>query len=279
MQQSLEGSDLVSQATGRARKDMAWRKKNFGVRVPRSGTHSLHNYFASFKQINSFLAFVLQLVGAIETSAKHAHTVLLEVEDDPAERKRLEEEWSKRRSPVDDLKEHRQFFMKVILVRHVENYLNYLSSILREVFLARPEALKSSERIELETVLAHTSIEELVKTISERKVESLSYASLNNLTEYFREKFHISVVKDADLSRVVEAIEIRNISVHNRCVINGRYVARTKYDANRLGKPVSVGIERIETTTRVLAESVATIDKDARRRLQVRGHRAPSRRG
>ena len=66
-------------------------------------------------------------------------------------------------------------------MRHVENFLNYLSSLLNEIFIQRPEILKSSEKIDLEIVLGHSSIEDLVQTIAERKVENLSYKSLIDL--------------------------------------------------------------------------------------------------
>jgi len=151
--------------------------------LPRSGTDAFIEYVTSFRQINSFLGFLLHIVGASEHVSKTAHEALLKIEDDPDARARMIEKWNTRRGPLKDLADNRQFLMEVILVRHVENYLNYLSALLRAIFLARPEALRSSEKIDLETVLKHESIEDLVRTVTERKVESLSYSSFSDLSD------------------------------------------------------------------------------------------------
>jgi hypothetical protein len=255
---------------------MRWHERDLGVRVPNSGTHAAIQFFISYRQINSFLLFLLNLVGQIELTAKTAQDALLKIfKDDPTEKAKLTKDWEGRRSTIEELKEHRQFLMEVILVRHVENYLNYLSSLLREVFLARPEALRSMEKIELEVVLRHQSIEDLVKTITERKVEALSYSSLADLAEYFFEKFHITLVPDAKRQLVVDAIETRNISVHNRCIVNQRFVSRTGGKLEAVGKLRGLVLPEVEETARQLAESVKAVDLDARRRLHVKGHHFP----
>ena len=160
-----------------------------------------------------------------------------------------------------------------MLVRHVENYLNFLSSLLKVVFIARPEVLRSSEKIDLETVFRHSSIDDLVKTVAERKVDSLSYASFGDLADYFTEKFHITLVSDKDLQSVVEAIETRNISVHNRCIVNQRYLSRTGRKNLNLGEIRSLGIEDLEQIAVVLTQSAISVDKDARRSLGLKGVR------
>lgn len=254
---------------------MLWNKRDLDIRIPRSGTDAAIQFFLSFRQINEFLRFVVNMAGHIDSAAKHVHDTLVKVTDDPVEKERLVKKWAERRSPVDDLKKHRQFLMEVVLVRHIENYLNYLSSLLREIFLTRPEALRSSEKIELDMILRHDSIDDLVRTITERKVESLSYSSFSELAEYFKEKFHIQLVSTEDLSCVVDAIETRNISVHNRCIINHRFVSRTGSNADAIGQLRELWVQDIEAIAQQLGKSVKAIDVAARKRLHVKGHYFP----
>lgn len=255
--------------------DMLWKKKDLGIRIPRTGTDAAIQFFLSFRQINEFLRFVVNMAGHLDYAAKHAYDTLVKVANDPAEKERLAKEWAGHQSPIDDLKKHRQFLMEVVLVRHIENYLNYLSSLLREIFLARPEALRSSEKIELETILRHDSIDDLVRTITERKVESLSYSSFSELAEYFKEKFHIELVPTEDLPCIVDAIETRNISVHNRCIINNRFVSRTGKNTDAIGHLRELWVQDIEAVALRLGKSVKAIDVAARKRLHVKGHYLP----
>lgn len=124
-------------------------------------------------------------------------------------------------------------------------------------------------------MLRHDSIEDLIKTITERKVEALSYSSFGDLAEYFLEKFHITLVPDAKRHFIIEAIETRNISVHNRCIVNQRFVSRTGGKLERVGKVRGLVLPDVEETARQLAESVKAVDLDTRKRLHVKGHHFP----
>lgn len=266
---------MSPQATKRAPRRRRPLAADLGVRLPRSGTIAYLDFLSSFRQINGFLDFLLYLVGASERSAQIAHDALVEVEHDSTKRAKMIEDWKARRGPVSHLAEHRQFLLEVILVRHVENYLNYLSSLLREIFIARPEALRSSEKIDLETVLTHNSIDDLVRTVTERKVEGLSYSSFSDLSGYFQDKFHLALTTEGHRAVLVDAIETRNISVHNRCVINERYLARVDVEGAQLGKVRKLDIDAVEAAARAMLHSVLSSEKEARKRLGVSGHRKP----
>ena len=251
-----------------------WATDTLGVKVPSRGSDALLDFLSSYRQINSFIAYLLHLVGSVEFTGVTAHNALVDTEHDPVKKQQLIDAWAGRRSPVNKLKTHRQFLLEVILVRHVENYLNFLSALLKEIFEAKPETLRSSEKIDLETVLRHASIDDLVRTVAERKVESLSYSSFSDLAEYFQERFHINLLTKEHEALVVDAIETRNISVHNRCHIDRRYVIRTKGDASQIGKIRGLNIDTVETIAICLASSAVAVDKTARKHLGVRGRNA-----
>ncbi|MEE8343205.1 MAG: hypothetical protein V3R51_05325 [Gammaproteobacteria bacterium] len=247
---------------------------NLGVPMPRTGSTAYLDFLQSFRKVNSFLDYILRMVAHIESVANTAHETLLKGAT-PKKKAQLERDWKNRKSPLDELKKNRQFFMEIIVVRHVENYLNYLSSMLREIFVSRPETLRSSEKIDLETVLRHGSINDLVLTIAERKVENLTYSSIQDLEEFFSERFHLKLIEDDQRKVLVDAIETRNISVHNRCVINKRYIARTGNKSLPEGSLRDLGYGDVKKFAKLFATSVASIDKDARKRLKVPGRRSP----
>lgn len=128
----------------------------------------------------------------------------------------MEEKWSSRKGPADELKANRQLLIETILVRHIEDFINYLSAVLFEIFTTRPETLKSSDKVEVSKVLEHDSIESLVREIAENKVDSLSYSSFSKMSDFFEERFNIAIASKEDIESIKEFIEIRNIFVHNR---------------------------------------------------------------
>ena len=82
-----------------------------------------------------------------------------------------------------------------------------------------------------------------MRTLAERKVAGLSYASFADLSGFFFDKFHVTLFDEKDVKTIIEAIEVRNISVHNRCIINQRFVKRTGSAAEQLNKSYAVGID------------------------------------
>lgn len=169
--------------------------------------------------------------------------------------------------------EQQQFLMEAFLTRYVDNYLAYVSGLLFEIYTQRPETLKTQEKIEIEFVLSHGTMSELVQGIAERRVAAVSYRSFEDLVDYFAEAFKLELVEPALLPVVVEAIETRNLSVHNRCVINDRYLKRTKQSLTLLGTRRDVRLKQVLEISRVLSASCRRVDALARKKLRLRGRR------
>jgi len=62
---------------------------------------------------------------------------------DPKVDKDVEESGAKRRKMIDVVKDNRLFFLETMLTRHVDNYLNFLSSLLFDIFTQDGKPLKS----------------------------------------------------------------------------------------------------------------------------------------
>lgn len=237
------------------------------------GTKAAKDFFSSWRDINRLFDFVLLLVGSAEHVAKTAHQALIDTEDDETKRAEMEAKWKSRRSSLDELKANRQLLLETILVRHVENLINYLAAVLYEIFTSRPETLKSSDKVEVSEVLAHDSIEALVREIAEAKVDSLSYSSFSKLSEFFEERFRIRISDEADVKLIHEYIEIRNISVHNRCYINKRFISRMSLTPTEIGKKKELYGKDLDMLIPKLAEVVKAMDVIVRQKMKVKGVR------
>jgi hypothetical protein len=110
--------------------------------------------------------------------------------------------------------------------------------------------------------------------VTERKLESLSYSSFSDLSEYFQDKFHLPLASEGEWGVLIDAIETRNISVRNRFIINQRYSSRVGVDPSRLGKVRQLVSEAVEDAARTMPHSVLRADKETRKRIGVAGHRS-----
>ena len=239
---------------------------------PRTGTDAARDFYLTFASITQFALYVVRMASHISQISESAREALFDTAHTDAERDKYQPSEDPP-GPLVELAYHRQFFIGILLVRHVENYLNYLSSFLFEIFTQRPECMKSSEKVDLEFLLEHESMETLVHGIAKRKVESLSYSSFSALASFFEDHFSLSICPAEHFEVVNEGIETRNIIVHNRCVINRRYVEKTGDKLDRVGEHRDLYESDLAGLIPILFEAVKSLDRTARRHLGIRGHR------
>jgi len=68
-----------------------------------------------------------------------------------------------------------------------------------------------------------------VRTFAERKVDDLSYQGFENIMAYLQTSLHMPIKNDpAVFTLVKEAIEVRNIIIHNGGRVNRLFLRRTK---------------------------------------------------
>lgn len=81
------------------------------------------------------------------------------------------------------------------LTRCVDNFLSYVSDIITEALIARPQLLKSQEQVTLEEVLEHESIEDFISWAAEKRVAQLSFKGLDEIAQYIKKDSALNYIK------------------------------------------------------------------------------------
>ncbi|RSS64459.1 hypothetical protein [Streptomyces sp. WAC06273] len=112
--------------------------------------------------------------------------------------------------------------------RCVENFLCYVSDIITDTLIARPELLKSQEQVTLEDVLQHDSIEGFISWAAENRVAQLSFKGLEEISSYIKKRLSLDLHQDeADWKKLKKGVALRNLIVHRRSVIDQRFIHLT----------------------------------------------------
>jgi hypothetical protein len=123
---------------------------------------------------------------------------------------------------------HRQFVNEIMLSRAVETFDLYVLTMLRLIFIKRPEMLKSEGAIDVETVFELKAFDDIIRFVAERKVYELGYKSLRELRKYIITRTGIELFKNQEtFERVLLASELRNLIAHNDCRVNDLFKRRT----------------------------------------------------
>lgn len=152
---------------------------------------------------------------------------------------------------VHGLDPYRNLLAQMMLCRGVDNFLTYISELLTLIFRTRPEILKSSRQVKLDWILQYQTMEDLILGLVERRVDELAYESLADLANDISKELGFQLfTSDEDSSHAILINAERNIIVHNRAVINRRFLAQTGVLVSaklsvRLGLDLEVVIEEL----------------------------------
>jgi hypothetical protein len=114
------------------------------------------------------------------------------------------------------------------LTRCVENFLCYVSDIITDTLIARPELLKTQEQVSLEDVLQHDSIDGFISWAAENRVAQLSFKGLEEISGYIKKRLGLDLHQDEeDWKKLKKGVALRNLIVHRRSVIDQRFIYLT----------------------------------------------------
>jgi hypothetical protein len=156
----------------------------------------------------------------------------------------------------------RRLWLSLMLCSAVDNFHTYFSEMLQAVFIARPETLKSSEKVEVREVLDYTSMDEFIEASAERKVYSLTSRGFSHLRDYFVDRLGVRPsLADEALSGATEAIGVRNLFVHHRGRVTRQFLRQTSRTDISLGSSITLDRDQVGNLCHALQAVVEAFDE------------------
>lgn len=134
----------------------------------------------------------------------------------------------------------------------------FLADVFSEVARARPEILKSSKKqISYDRLLEFGSFDALVEFIASRELNELSYKSIKDQADYYRDRFGVALEDSGvPISELIELRAARNLLVHNNGVVNHIYLELVPSSTYKAGDDVTVDTSYFDKAAKSL-EAVA----------------------
>ena len=110
-------------------------------------------------------------------------------------------------------------------------------------------------------VLEYKNMDDLVAALAEARVNSLSYKGMRNLSKYLSERLGFRLFSDSEAENcAIEIVELRNLIVHNRGVVNRIVASRLPSLSAGIGKPVPLDPAKVFSDLIFLIHSARDID-------------------
>lgn len=154
---------------------------------------------------------------------------------------------------------HPNLTLRMSFVYLVALFDAFLTDIFANVVKTRPTILKSSKKqITYDRLLEFGTFEAIVEFIASRELNELSYKSIKDQADYYRDRFGVAL-EDSGVS-VNELVELRctrNLLVHTNGVVNHIYLEQVSGTTYKSGDDVQVDAEYFSHAVKSL-EAVAS---------------------
>jgi hypothetical protein len=225
--------------------------------APTQRTDPLDRFVTASQETVGFVLFTTEMAARIDEMQRIAREALEKLDssrDTEAERPGVTER----------LRRFRLVVLEMLLTRGVDNYLTYLAELLAVVFRTRPEMLRSAETIRLDFALRHSTMDELIESLTERRVERLAYLGMRDLADDLRTAAGFDLFSDeSSLARAMRVVETRNLIVHNRGVVNRRYASRSRDAPEAIGERIQLSFDAVMSDLAFLSDAAYSTDSGA----------------
>jgi hypothetical protein len=170
---------------------------------------------------------------------------------------------NQRRAAAALLEEYGDLVAEMVLTRSVDDFLTYVSHLMKLLFQQKPEILQSAVQVRLDDILRLPDRDAVIQYAIDDYVRKLSYQSLSELYRDLKVKTSFRLFTSENLLNVaIEAVAIRNVLVHNNGMVDARLadlVSRYRgHEGHRVGDFDAVGFRNH------LIRAVIDIDQRAR---------------
>jgi len=172
--------------------------------------------------------------------------------------------------PLSSVNDIKGLALQTMFCKAVDSFLLYISYLLNLIYRNNPDMLKSNDKISFEEIIGHDSMDDLISTLIEKRVNELAFKGMFKLADELSKKINLNLFEDDDtLNHAVQIIEHRNLFVHNRGIVNKLFLSRIPQYPKEIGATIDIDVESILEDILFLSNSVTDIDERALRKYKL----------
>lgn len=151
---------------------------------------------------------------------------------------------------------------RILFSSVVDNFETYLSDILFEIYLAKPETLKSDQLVKVEDVLNCSDIQDFITFWAKQKIGKLQKGSVKGFISDNKQIKDLNVIDKKAQDEIEKILQIRHLYSHRNGIVDDKFL---KYfpTGYSYGIEHQMSIDDILDKVDYLANSVNGIDNAA----------------
>lgn len=227
-------------------------------------SRNLYLFLLDYYKVVDLFFFTIHLAHRADNVSLTASKALISVAKNEEERQRLQANIDNPDQAAKKLNEFGTLNSRNLTVNTVDAFLWFISATIQCAMKKRPEMVKSGESVKIEDIFEFSNKRELIDYLIDRKVNSLSYGGMSRIERFISDSMGVAMFPDDDARELMQIfVEVRNIQVHNRGIVNrvflGRVTQHQRFHFSE-GKRAHLDFDELFDLTRVCVQTAIDLD-------------------
>jgi hypothetical protein len=157
--------------------------------------------------------------------------------------------------------------MRILFSSCADNFETYLSDLLYEIYLAKPETLKSEAAITVREVLECADMQEFISVYAKKKLSKLQRGSVQGFIADNKQISGLGVFNDASEEAVERVLQIRHLYSHRNGIIDEKF--QGYFPNAKLNEEHRMTLDEFLERFEYLAQTINALDQAALAKYQL----------
>src|SRR6266481_2318898 len=157
--------------------------------------------------------------------------------------------------------------MRILFSSCADNFETYMSDLLYEIYLAKPETLKSEATISVREVLECGDMQEFINVYAKKKLSKLQRGSVQGFIADNRQISGLGVFNDASEEVVEKILQIRHLYSHRNGIIDEKF--QGYFPNTKLNEEHRMTLDEFLEKFEYLAQTINALDQAALAKYQL----------
>jgi hypothetical protein len=156
-----------------------------------------------------------------------------------------------------------KMLMRILFASCADTFETFMSNLLYQIYLAKPETLKSDAPVKVKDVLDRADMEEFITWYAKEKLKKLQRGSVKGFIAENPTIKSLNAFDDTRVDEIEKLLQIRHLYTHQNGIVDDKF--RRYFPATNVNDEYRMSLDDFLKSFEYLANAVEAVDEEARR--------------
>jgi hypothetical protein len=154
-----------------------------------------------------------------------------------------------------------KMLLRILFASCADTFETFMSDLLYQIYLAKPETLKSDAPVKVKDVLDRADMEEFIIWYAKEKLKKLQRGSVKGFIAENQTIKSLNVFDNARIDEIEKILQIRHLYTHQNGIVDDKF--RQHFPATKVNDEYCMTLDEFLNRFEYLAEAVEAVDGEA----------------